>query len=68
MTLYFAWKYRDGRNHEIYAPKWAHSKMIEIVVWLVPIVIVIILGIMTWGSTHDLDPYKPLEHEATPIT
>lgn len=68
MTLYFAWKYRDGRDHEIFAPKWAHSKSIEIIVWLVPVVIVIILGVITWGSTHDLDPYKPLEHEAKPIT
>ncbi|MBW8184572.1 ubiquinol oxidase subunit II [Shewanella nanhaiensis] len=68
MTLFFAWKYRDGREQEIYAPKWAHSKSIEIVVWLMPIVIVIILGVITWGSTHDLDPYKPLEHEAKPIT
>lgn len=67
MTLYFAWKYRDGRD-EIYAPKWAHSTSIEIIVWLVPIVIVIILGVITWQSTHDLDPYKPLEHEAKPIT
>ena len=68
MTLYFAWKYRDGRDHEIYAPKWAHSKTIEIVVWLIPIVIVIVLGIITWDSTHKLDPYKPLEHDAKPIT
>ncbi|MCE9680492.1 ubiquinol oxidase subunit II [Shewanella sp. AS1] len=68
MTLFFAWKYRDGRDHEIYAPKWAHSKTIELVVWLVPVVIVLILGVITWGSTHRLDPYKPLEHEAKPIT
>ena len=68
MTLYFAWKYRDGRDHEIYAPKWAHSKTIEIVVWLVPVIIVIILGVITWDSTHKLDPYKPLEHQAKPIT
>ncbi|BAJ04298.1 ubiquinol oxidase subunit II [Shewanella violacea] len=68
MTLYFSWKYRDGRDHEIYAPKWAHSKTIEIVVWVVPIVIVIVLGVITWTSTQDLDPYKPLDHEARPIT
>ncbi|QYK13292.1 ubiquinol oxidase subunit II [Shewanella rhizosphaerae] len=67
MTLYFAWKYRDGRDHEIYAPKWAHSKTIELVVWCVPIVIVGILGVITWHSTHKLDPYQPLEHEAEPI-
>ncbi|MGI2172839.1 ubiquinol oxidase subunit II [Shewanella ulleungensis] len=68
MTLYFAWKYRDGRDHEIYAPKWAHSKTIEIVVWLIPVVIVIVLGVITWNSTHKLDPYKPLDHHAKPIT
>ncbi|MCL1144540.1 ubiquinol oxidase subunit II [Shewanella marinintestina] len=67
MTLFFAWKYRDGRDHEIYTPKWAHSTLIETVVWFVPIVIVVILGVITWVSTHELDPYKPLKHEATPI-
>jgi len=67
MTLYFAWKFRDGRDEEIYAPKWAHSTAIEIVVWVVPIIIVIILGVITWKSTHDLDPYKPLVHDAKPV-
>ena len=61
MTLYFAWKYRDTQTHEIYAPKWAHSNKIEAVVWAVPIIIVLILGVITWESTHRLDPYKPLK-------
>lgn len=68
MTLYFAWKYREGRDQEIYAPKWAHSTTIELVVWFVPIVIVLVLGAVTWVSTQALDPYKPLEHDAKPIT
>jgi len=61
MTLYFAWKYRDSRTHEVYAPKWAHSTKIEATVWTIPIIIVAILGVITWQSTQDLDPYKPLE-------
>ncbi|MEL0628341.1 ubiquinol oxidase subunit II [Psychromonas aquatilis] len=68
MTLYFAWKYRDSRTHEIYAPKWAHSTKIEAVVWAVPIIIVLILGVITWESTHRLDPYKPLEGRGEHIT
>lgn len=68
MTLYFAWKYREGRDHEIYAPKWAHSGRIETIVWLVPVAIVVILGGITWYSTHALDPYKPLDHERDPLT
>ncbi|NLQ17058.1 ubiquinol oxidase subunit II [Marinomonas sp. M1K-6] len=62
MTLYFAWKYREGRD-EIYEPKWSHSTKIEIIVWAIPIVIVIILGVITWKSTHALDPYKPLKSD-----
>ncbi len=68
MTLFFAWKYREGRDHEIYSPKWAHSGRIETVVWLVPVAIIVILGGITWYSTHALDPYKPLDHEREPLT
>jgi len=68
MTLYFAWKYRDTQTHEIYAPKWAHSNKIEAFVWAVPIVIVIILGVITWQSTHSLDPYKPIEGKGKHLT
>ncbi|QUX90056.1 ubiquinol oxidase subunit II [Marinomonas sp. A3A] len=62
MTLYFAWKYREGRD-EIYEPKWSHSTKIETIVWAIPIIIVIILGVITWKSTHALDPYKPLKSD-----
>ncbi|MGO2234319.1 ubiquinol oxidase subunit II [Marinomonas sp. UCMA 3892] len=62
MTLYFAWKYREGRD-EIYEPKWSHSTKIETIVWIIPIIIVIILGVITWKSTHALDPYKPLKSD-----
>ncbi|WP_165740411.1 ubiquinol oxidase subunit II [Pseudoalteromonas sp. Z1A6] len=68
MTLYFAWKYRDTQTHEIYAPKWAHSNKIEAVVWAVPIIIVIILGAITWVSTQALDPYKPIEGKGKHLT
>ncbi|MEW5250703.1 ubiquinol oxidase subunit II [Microbulbifer discodermiae] len=68
MTLYFAWKYREGRDHEIYAPNWAHSTRIETVVWLVPVAIVLILGVITWRSTQALDPYKPLAHKEKHLT
>jgi cytochrome o ubiquinol oxidase subunit 2 len=67
MTLYFAWKYREGRG-EAYAPKWAHSTKIEAAVWSIPIIIVILLAVITWQSTHELDPYKPLEGKGKHLT
>jgi cytochrome o ubiquinol oxidase subunit 2 len=32
-----------------------------------PLLIIIALGIITWKSSHDLDPYKPLESNVKPV-
>lgn len=67
MTLVFAWKYRASNNGAAYEPKWSHSGKIELVVWIIPIIIVVILGSITWATTHSLDPYKPLEQGGEPL-
>jgi cytochrome o ubiquinol oxidase subunit 2 len=67
MTFVFAWKYRASNTKATYAPDWAHSNKIEVVVWGVPTLIVIALGILIWKSSHDLDPYKPLDSDIKPV-
>jgi cytochrome o ubiquinol oxidase subunit 2 len=67
LTLLFAWKYRQSNTSAEYLPKWAHSTKIEIVVWLIPSLIILYLSILTYKSTHALDPYKPLVSEVKPI-
>ncbi|GAB5095825.1 ubiquinol oxidase subunit II [Caballeronia sp. LP006] len=67
MTLFFAWRYRASNKNATYAPKWTHSTAIEIVVWAIPAVIILYLGILTWKTTHELDPYKPLQSDVKPI-
>ena len=68
MTILFAWKYRATNTDAVYTPKWSHSTKIEIAVWAVPILIIIALGYVTYVSTHELDPYRPLESDVKPIT
>ena len=67
LTLLFAWRYRVSNKRATYLPTWAHSTTIEIVIWVVPSLIVLYLAILTWNSTHELDPYKPLESNVKPI-
>lgn len=67
LTLYFAWRYRETNTRARYEPKWSHSNAIEVVVWTIPCVIVAILGVLIWKTTHELDPYKPLESEVAPL-
>ncbi len=67
LTLWFGWKYRASNARAVYAPTWAHSTRIEVVVWAVPCVIVAILGAMIWRTTQVLDPYRPLESGVKPV-
>jgi cytochrome o ubiquinol oxidase subunit 2 len=60
LTVVFAWKYRKGANAK-YEPDWDHSTKLELVIWGAPLLIIIALGLITWISTHKLDPYRPLE-------
>lgn len=67
MSVWFPLKYRASNKSAVYKPSWSHSTKIESVVWLVPIIIVTILAVITWKTTHDLDPYKPLDSKVAPI-
>ncbi len=68
MTVVFAWKYRSSNKAAPYLPDWAHSHRIEWVVWLVPCLIILILGTITWRTTHSLDPRQPLASSQPPLT
>jgi cytochrome o ubiquinol oxidase subunit 2 len=67
MTFLFARKYRASSVRATYSPKWSYSAKIDLVIWLVPLLIVIVLGILAWSSTHRLNPYKPIAGNVTPV-
>ena len=67
MLFFFAWKYREGNTKAKYMPNWAHSTLAEVIWWGIPFVIIVILSVITWVSTHALNPYKPLESDRKPI-
>lgn len=67
MTFAFAWKYRASNKQAAYTPKWDNSHAIEVVVWTVPAIIVLILSVLVWRSTHELTPEKPLASEVKPL-
>ncbi len=67
MLFAFAWKYREGNKKAKYTPNADGNKWIEALWWGIPIIIITILSVITWVSTHDLDPYKKLESTERPI-
>jgi cytochrome o ubiquinol oxidase subunit 2 len=67
MLFAFAWKYREGNEKAKYDPTFESSRKLESIWWGIPFAIIFILSIITWNSSHDLDPIKPLSAERQPI-
>lgn len=67
LILVFGWRYRASNEKGEYRPEWSHSNGIEAVVWLIPCLIIAALGVITWRSSHSLDPYRPLDSKVEPI-
>lgn len=60
LIILFSWRYRQNNTKAAYEPDWDHSTQLELVIWGAPLLIIIALGLLTWISTHTLDPYRPL--------
>lgn len=69
LTFVFSWKYRANNNPKgVYDPDLVDNRLAEFIWWGFPFVMTIILSIITWQKTHELDPYKPLLSEKKAIT
>ncbi|MDA3913166.1 ubiquinol oxidase subunit II [Oleiagrimonas sp.] len=64
---YWAWRYRYGNKSSTYKPNWDFSRLLEIMAWGGPIIIVAILGFFVWHDSHKLDPYKPIVSKQAPL-
>lgn len=67
MTFWFAIQYRSGNTKAKYESQWEHSTLIEIVVWTIPLIIIIVLGVITYNTSYSLDPRKALNSDQAPL-
>ena len=68
LTFTIAWRYRAGNTKAKYSPDWDHNRAIETLWWAVPFMLILVISVITWKSSHDLDPFKPLASAKPPIT
>lgn len=67
LTFYIAYTYREGNKKAEYKPTWDGSRKLETIWWGLPILLILILGITTWVTSHSLDPFKPLNSDKKPL-
>ena len=68
ITCVFAWRYRASNTKAKYLPNWHHSYLAESIWWGLPFIIIIILSVMVWKSSFELDPFRPLKMKTKAIT
>ena len=64
---FILWRYRDGNTNATYRPNWDGSKRLESIWWGFPIAIIIVLAVVTYQTSHSLDPYRPLASDKAPV-
>jgi cytochrome o ubiquinol oxidase subunit 2 len=66
-TLGFAWWYRSSNPRAGRSEELAYEGRIDFVVWSIPALVVILLGGVSWISSHELDPREPIAANAKPL-
>lgn len=67
LLFYIAWRYRATNKRAAYTPEWQSNKLLETIWWGVPIVIVIVLSVIAYRSSHSLDPFRSLDSPVAPL-
>ncbi len=63
MLVVFALRYREGNTRAKYTPEWSENKWLELVWWGIPIAIIVVLSVVTYLTSHSLDPYRAIESD-----
>ena len=66
-TFAFAWWFRASNTKARYLPDFEYSGRLEMIVWAIPIMVIVLLGGVTWIGAHELDPDAPIGNNTHPL-
>lgn len=67
LTIFIALKYRATNKKATYTPTWDGNRRLELTWWAIPMAIIFVLAVVTWRTSHSLDPYKPIASDVRPV-
>ncbi len=66
-TIAFAWWFRASNPRATYRPGFNYSGRIELVVWSIPLMVILLLGGVSWIGCYQLDPATPIKSSVAPL-
>ena len=67
LTFIFSWKYRAQNFNAKYDPNFVRNRFFENI-WWIPCILTVVISILSWVKTSQLDPYKPIISDKKEIT
>ena len=67
VAMAFAWWFRASNPKAQYRPDFVYSGRVEMLTWGVPLLTIMLLGGVTWVSSHRLDPAEPMVSKKPPL-
>lgn len=67
LTFFVVWKFREENSEKNYLPNFGEGSKLQVVFWLLPLSIIMILAFFTLKNTHDLDPFKVVASDKKPL-
>jgi cytochrome o ubiquinol oxidase subunit II len=67
LTGFISYRYRESNKKAKYSPDFDHHLGYEALWWGIPMAIIGVLSVITWNTSHSLDPHKPLNVAGKPL-
>lgn len=68
LTFVFSWTYRAQESRENYDPHLEDNTLLEVIWWGLPLILIFVIGGLTWRATYELDPFRPIASDNKPLT
>lgn len=68
LTFVISWRYRASNTTAKYTPDADGNRLLETTWWVIPSVLILGISIITWHSSHQLDPNKVISSSTPPMT
>lgn len=69
LLLYLtAYRFRSTNKKATYMPDWHLTPLHQGLLWLIPTIFIVIIAVVTWNSTHQLEPNKSPDSSKKPLT
>lgn len=68
LLFVIVWKYCIKNEEAKHDPDHTYGLKGQVLMWVLPSIVVVVMSFVNWDATYDLNPYKPIESDDKPLS